>query len=193
MPKKPPIDKKAVRSRLQTAQDGKLLCRVRRWIPDADRVEGFVVGIGKEWVALHRLSDRVTFDGWILIRVKDIQAVTIYPEENGFEIKALKARDEWPPRAPELDLDGTLGVITSASEMTPMISVHREFERPDSCWIGSVVSLDQARLRLLEVDVTAVWARKPRAFDPDDITRLDFGGGYEEALRLVAGPVPRVR
>ena len=62
--KKPPIDKKSVLTRLDHAREHQLLIHVRRWIPDADRLEGFVVAIGNEWVALQRLSGRIAFDGW---------------------------------------------------------------------------------------------------------------------------------
>jgi hypothetical protein len=192
-PRKPPIDKKAVLARLEHAQTEQLLVRLRRWIPDADRLEGFVVGIGAEWVALQRLSDRIAFDGWQLVRRKDIQSVTIEPDPDCFEITALRARDLWPPTAPELDLDldDTVGAITTASRAAAtMLSVHVELDRPDVCWIGAVTSVDERLLRLLEVNTHGGWARRSRTFDPADVTRLDLGGGYEEALLLVAGPPP---
>jgi hypothetical protein len=71
-----------------------------------------------------------------------------------------------------------------------MVSVFDEFDEPDVCWIGAVASLDGSKLRLLEVNTRGGWARKPRSFDPADVTRIDFGGGYEEALGLVAGSPP---
>ena len=188
--KKPPIDKKSVLARLERAQEHQLLVHVRRWIPDADRLEGFVVGIGNEWVTLQRLSDRIAFDGWHLLRLKDVQAVSTVPDSDCFEIKALKARKLWPPTSPGLDLDDVNGVLRAVSAATPMVSVFDEFDRPDACWIGNVVSLDESKLHLLEVDTHAGWRRKPRRFDPADITRIDFGGGYEESLRLVAGYPP---
>ena len=188
--KKPPIDKEAVLPRLARAQQDQLLVTVRRWIPDADRLEGFVVGIGQKWVALQRLSDRVAFEGWHLIRVKDVQAVSIDPDPECFEVKALKARSLWPPSAPELSLDDVVRAVDSASAVTAMVSVFDEFDRPGACWIGDVTSLDDSKLHLLEVNTRGGWARKPRTFDPADVTRIDFGGGYEEALSLVAGPPP---
>lgn len=187
---KPPIDKKSVLARLQHAQEHQLLVHVRRWIPDADRLEGFVVAIGNEWVALQRLSDRIAFDGWQLLRLKDVQAVSIDPDADSFEIKALKARELWPPTAPDVDLDDVVGALKAVSAATPMVSVFDEFDRPAACWIGAVASLDESKLRLLEVNTRGGWAPKPRSFDPVDVTRIDFGGGYEEALGLVAGAPP---
>ncbi|MEU2351170.1 hypothetical protein [Modestobacter sp. NPDC049651] len=91
--------------------------------------------------------------------------------------------------SPELDLADVASVVGSASAVTAMVSVFDEFARPDVCWIGTV-SMDESTLRLLEVNTRGGWARKPRTFDATDVTRIDFGGGYEEALRLVAGAPP---
>ena len=190
--KKPPIDKKAVGARLAHAQEHHLLVTVRRWIPGADRLEGFVVGIGRKWVAIQRLSGMITLDGWFLVRLKDVQAVSLEPDPDCFEVAALKARAMWPPTALDVDLDDVVGLLRSASRSSAaaMVSVFDEFARPDACWIGAVTSVDDSTLRLLEVDTRGGWARKPRTFDPADVTRLDCGGGYEEALGLVAGPPP---
>ncbi|KQS66545.1 hypothetical protein [Modestobacter sp. Leaf380] len=188
--KKPPLDQDAVLTRLARAQQNQLLVTVRRWVPDADRLEGFVVGISPKWLALQRLSDRIAFDGWHLIRVKDIQAVSLDPDPECFEVKALQARSLWPPAAPELSLGDVVSSLKSASAITGMVSVFDEFARPDVCWIGAVTSLDDSKLHLREVNTRGGWASKPHTFDPADVTRIDFGGGYEEALRLVAGSPP---
>ncbi len=190
-PKKPPIDKKSIRSRIDDAQDRQALVRVRRWIPFSDQLDGFVVATSPHWFLLAVLSDQITLNGWSALRHKDVQAVTVYPEEDCFEVQALQAREQWPPIAPEgIDLSTAPDLIRSASNVVPMIAIHREFERPDVGWIGNATSLTDSRLSLLEVNVAGGWGRKPRRFDVDDITRLDFGGGYEEALSLVAGPPP---
>lgn len=188
---KPPIDKKSIRKRLESARERQALVRLRRWIPESDQLEGFVVARSRHWVLLAVLSDRITLDGWTAVRLKDVQAVTIYPEKDCFEIKALQARQMWPPVAPEpLDLTAVTELLRSASTVVPMVGVFREFDRPDVCWIGAPIGVTDSVLSLLEVNVAGGWARKPRSFDVDDITRVDLGGGYEEALALVAGPPP---
>lgn len=189
-PKNPPIDKKSVLTRLAYAQDHQLPIHVRRWIPGADRLDGFVVGIGKKWVVIQRVMLRCDFDGWQLFRLKDVQAVSMDPDPECFEVRALKTRTLWPPSAPELSLDDAVGVIETVSSSSTMVSVYDEFDNPDVLWVGAVASVDESRLRLLEVDHSGEWGRKPRSFDPADVTRLDFGGRYEEALSLAAGPLP---
>jgi hypothetical protein len=190
---KPPIDKRAIRSRLADAHQRQALVRVRRWIADSDQREGFVVAVNRRWFLLATLSDRITLDGWSALRVKDVQAVTVYPEEDCFEVKALQARGQWPPSTAEaLDMAELPDLLRSAPAVAPLLGVFREFERPDVCWIGAPLDVSDSVLSLLEVNVAGGWARKPRRFDLDDITRVDLGGGYEEALALVAGPPPSV-
>jgi hypothetical protein len=192
-PKRPPINKDRIGQRLDRAAETKCLVGVRRWIPKAEHVEGFVVGQSPDWVLFARLSARIEIDGWIAIRRADIQSVALYPTEDCFEIKALKARGQWPPAEPaQAGLDSVAQLLADASATTPLVGIFREFERPNACWIGAVHKTTAVTTSLLEVNVAGGWARKPRHFDLDDITRLDFGGGYEEALHLVAGAPPRI-
>jgi hypothetical protein len=167
---------------------------IRRWIPESDHLDGFVVAQSERWVLLARLSDRITLDGWTAVRVRDVQSVALDPAGDCFEIKALKARGQWPPNAPEsVDITTVSAILRSVSAGGWLTAIFREFERPDVTWIGDVRTVANSAVSLLEVSVAGGWARRPRRFDLDDLTRIDFGGGYEEALSLVAGPPPKPR
>jgi hypothetical protein len=181
-----------VAARLARAQAEGLLVRVRRTLPDADVVDGFVVGVGAEWLALAWLSDRIELDGWSLLRVADVRSVKIEPDEECFEIRALRARGQWPPTDPGVPLDDTAAAVLAIGASWPLVAVHRELDRPDEAWVGAVRGVKGSTLTLLEVGVQADWGRKTRSYDLDDLTRLDFGGGYEQALALVAGEAPDV-
>lgn len=100
--KKPPIEKKSVLARLERARAEQLFVGVRRWIPDSDRIDGYVMSIGEEWVVLAKLGG-VTLDGWCLLRLKDIQAV--YLDRDAVATKVLKALDQWPPQHADVSLD----------------------------------------------------------------------------------------
>ena len=189
----PPIGRREVRRRLDRARTSGNVVTVRRWIPESELVEGFVVARSKQWVTLAKLSDSINLDGWVSVRIGDIQSVTLVPTEDCFEIKVLKARGQWPPTVPEeFDNAATEAVLSSASDIFPMLTVYREFERPDVCWIGSATSISEGTLALLEVNVAGGWARRPRWFDLADVTRVEIGGSYEDALALVSGPAPVV-
>jgi len=189
--KKPPLDKQLIGERLERARKGQLLVSVRRWIPRADAIDGFVTGIGSSWVVMSKFTDEVHLDGWTLLRLKDIQAVSIEPDPDCFEVKALRARSEWPPPVADVALDDVAEALRSAAAADELTTVFVEFYRPDVCWIGTPTSIGRRTLRLREVGPRADWHRKPRPIDLEDVTRIEFGGDYEEALRLVAGPPPR--
>lgn len=188
-PKKPPLDKEAVLTRLQRAREQQRFVSIRRWIPHSDRIDGFVMDVGRGWVLLAEL-DGVRHDGWCLLRLKDVQAVFIDADPNCLAVAVLKARDQWPLHAPQVELEDAMSAVTSAAAAAPLTTIHVEFDRPDICWIGSAGVADESTLELLEVDTQGQWRRKPRLIDLEDITRIQFGADYEEGLAIVAGPPP---
>ncbi|MGL5819162.1 MAG: hypothetical protein ACRCYR_16475 [Phycicoccus sp.] len=187
--KKPPIDRSSVQSRLERARADGLVVGIRRWIPNVNRIDGFVVGIGKSWVTVALLDD-VRLDGWVVLRLKDIQAVAIDPDADCFQVRVLRARGQWPPTAPELDLSGPTTAIASAARLAPVVAIHVEFDRPDICREGKIVRIDDDVVALFEISTSASWFRAPTVIDVEDVTRVDFGGDYESALGEVAGPPP---
>jgi hypothetical protein len=175
---KPPLDSDAILRRLDRAARQHLLVTVRRWIPRSDRVEGFVCARGPEWVALAIVDDRLRPDGWSLLRLADIQSVAIEPDSDCLEVRALKANGEWPPATPELDVASTSSIIDSLASSQAAISLFSECRRPDVCWVGSPTLVDGRTVKLQELDLDARWSHKLRLLDLEDITRVEFGGGY---------------
>jgi hypothetical protein len=63
---------------------------------------------------------------------------------------------------------------------------------PDIGQIGRVVSVAAGKLSLLEIGPSAVWDETPTQYSLKQITRVDFGGAYEDALHIVGGnPIVR--
>lgn len=71
----------------------------------------------------------------------------------------------------------------------PLVTLHTEVADPDVCYIGRPVQLTS---RVVTIGPDATW-------DDDewltlawaDVTRIDFGGDYAQALALVAGDAAR--
>ncbi|RNL65783.1 hypothetical protein EFK50_01700 [Nocardioides marmoriginsengisoli] len=188
-PRKPPIDKAAIRERLERARAEHLLVWICRWIPNSDSIRGFVVGHGKKWVLVATHIGGAQPDGWTLLRIRDIQAVQLHVASEHLEEKALKLKGLWPPASPEaeISLGDTASAITDAAAAAgPLLAVFTEFREPDACWIGSVISTDLDVLTIREISATAEWLQKPRTFDLDDITRIDVGDDYAATLHLVS-------
>ena len=80
----------------------------------------------------------------------------------------------------------TRDLLLSANLIFPLVTIHRERVDPDICEIGRVVWADKRYLSLREIDPHAKWEQQ-RQYRLSEITRVDFGGAYEEALHFIGG------
>ncbi|MFF8830923.1 hypothetical protein [Streptomyces sp. NPDC015131] len=181
-------DDEGVRRRLDKAVRTGRLVRLHRSIPDAERLEGFVVGTGPAWTLLAVCSD-IRLDGWAAVRTPDITKVRRRGDETSLTVRALRRSGQWPVRMPDpaVELDDLPALVRSAGEGFGLVAVHAEHRDPDCCWIGAPVRLRRASLRLREVDPDARWSDEPTTFRFRDITRVDFGDHYARVLREFAG------
>ena len=163
--------------------------RLRRRIKRADRLDGFVVGLGHRWVLLRLVDNAMHLDGFAAVRIRDIEEVKADPSGN-FVREALEWRAQGAANegVPQLDLDSDRGLITSAGKAYPLISIHIEYQRPDVCFIGTPVRVTSKSVDLHEVTPRARWRDDRRRWQYSDISRVEVGGGYEAALHAVAGP-----
>ncbi|MFD5618912.1 hypothetical protein [Streptomyces yangpuensis] len=182
-------------TRLDEAMSSGTLVRVHRSsIRDADRLDGFVVGLGAEWTVLALCTD-LRLDGWAAVRTADVTRVRRRGDEDCLTARVLRRRGRWPVRGPEpaLPLDGLPALARAASREFGLVSLHVERHAPDACWIGEVVEVRPKSLRLREIDTEARWRPAPSKFRFEDVTRVDFGGRYERTLLEFAVSVPPAR
>ncbi|MEV8322878.1 hypothetical protein [Kitasatospora sp. NPDC056731] len=167
------------------------LVRLRRTLPGADRLEGFVLGTGPVWTLLANCADH-RLDGWTAVRTDSLRKVRDLGGPETLTVRALRRSGLWPVRPPgaDLPLDDLPGLITAACAEYGLIALHTEHHDPDACWIGAVTSLRPASLRLHEVDPEARWHREPTKFRFADVTRVDLGTHYNAVLREFADERP---
>lgn len=84
-----------------------------------------------------------------------------------------------------MSLGSIESVLRTAAELYPLLSIHCEQIDNEVCFIGKLESLTETDLTLKLIDAGANWD-DTKSFDLLDITKIDFGGAYEEALWLVA-------
>jgi len=77
--------------------------------------------------------------------------------------------------------------LRSAGRAFPLVAIHREKVDPDVCHIGRVVNIKRGRVVLLEIRPDATWEDGPSEYRLNEITRVNFGGDYENALHIVGG------
>ncbi|PYF83278.1 MULTISPECIES: hypothetical protein [Marinomonas] len=145
--------------------------------------DGFVVDANEEMVLLQLVDDSVRLNGYQVLFLEDISDFAHPAPFNDFQKKVLSLRGE-EVVDPEVDLDDLAVMLIDISEEFGLVTLHREEVEPDSCEIGRVVRADSVTYELEEIGSDARWFDETFEYDLYDITRIEFGGAYEEALLM---------
>jgi hypothetical protein len=142
--------------------------------------------VGERWLLLHVLDDAVRFDGWCAVREADVGRVDLMDPDDEFEPRALELRGDRPRRQPDVALGDVRALLASVQAISPLILLQTEADDPDIAYIGRIAAIDDGEIVLETVDRAGRWDDAER-YRYADITRVEFGSGYLEALALVAG------
>jgi hypothetical protein len=180
-------------SELTYALRNKLL--IKFWNPyDSGSTNGYVLDIGPRFFLLGLVDGNfLEFNGFQCLRLSDIRKLQVPDPHSKFFVKALRKRGQRIPRRPRIDMRSLPGLLNSANRLFPLVTVHRERVTPGTCKIGRVTGITKSQVSLLEIGPDAVWDKEPSEIRLGEITRIEFGGGYEEALHLVGGRPKRTR
>ena len=170
--------------------------RERRFVRFSHRftkspVRGYVLDVGPEFFLLSLVSDRIWFDGFECFRAKDISNIRPDPY-TAFAEAALKKRGERAPKKPRVDVSSIVELLLSAGGAFPLITIQRQRVDPDVCWIGRVLGIERGQVSLLEINPSAKWDEMPNRYRLNEITEVNFGNDYENALHLVGGAPPAI-
>jgi len=165
--------------------DPHLAIRVRREVFEEGWVDGFVVGTGPEFFALALLDDGMRPNGFSCMRYADLTELEAPSPRDGFlrqvlELRGLSVVGELPA-----DLADLPALLRSAGNAFPLVTIHLEAEEADAYYVGHAPTVAGSEVSLRTIDPDGVWDEGTDTFDLAAITRVDFGGAYEEALWLV--------
>jgi hypothetical protein len=149
--------------------------------------DGYILDIGTEFFMLGVVEYDLRFDGFVCLRTADVRQLKVPHPHADFIVAALRKRRQAIKRKPDIDLRSLPALLRSVSRLFPLVTTYRELLKPDVCEIGQLVEVTETHLFLHEIDPDAIWEEKITRIRLSDITRVDFGGGYEEALHLVGG------
>lgn len=145
--------------------------------------DGFVIIANEEMVLLQLVDDSVRLNGYQVLFLEDISDFVHPAPFNDFQKRVLSLRGE-NIVDPEVELDDLAVLLIDISEEFGLVTLHREEVEPDSCEIGRVVRADAVTYELEEIGSDARWFDDTFEYDLYDITRIEFGGAYEDALIL---------
>ncbi len=176
--------------RLEAARRERRLIRLTRTF-ETGYVRGYVLDVGPQFFIMLLVSDRLWLDGYECLRISDVKTLEHDPYTS-FAETALWLRHEVRSEETPVNVTSLVDLMKSAAAAFPLITIHTEKVDPDCCWIGRVLSVDQKTLQLQETRPDATWHLQASEYRLSDITRVNFGGAYEEALFIVGGDSPPV-
>ncbi len=148
-------------------------------------VLGYVCDVGPDLFTV-ALLESMRFNGFQVFRIRDVRNLLVPHRHAPFVEEWLRLSRQRVPSRRGVRATGVGALLKAASRAFRLVTVHREKADPDVCHIGQVIAVDKKSVTLREIDPDAHWDAQPCCYRLAEITRLDFGGGYEEALASVA-------
>jgi hypothetical protein len=179
----------ATANELRAFMRGKRMVRFeRRFEPNF--ITGYVVDVAADLFLLLHVDDSIRFNGFQVCRNRDVRRLRAEPRADFIQTVLRRRRDRRPVK-PRLRLDDFSEVLRSAARHVPLVTIHRESVDPGVCHIGAVVEVGERRVVLREIGTDGTWDPCLEEYALREITRVDFGGAYEDALLIVGGRPPR--
>lgn len=169
------------------AADAALVQIVRSRFKRHERIRGIVVGVSERLLVINKLSDTITLDGFEVLRIRDLGSVTADFPKKDFYARALRLKEIRPQPLPPIDITDIPAAVGSISKSFPLLVLSRERVDPEVVWIGRVTDMRKTGFHAQLIDPCAELEDVQEFYRFDSITRIEFGGGYETTLALVAG------
>ena len=162
----------------------KHLVELKRGSKGLDRITGFIVDFSDSLVLLHCLNwDTFRLNGYTVIREDDISHYRFFDKPAYWQFRAAKLLRFSPGQPTGVSIGSFHEFLTSVAKRFPLVMFHPERTKPETCYVGSVSSVTDRTVVLDDLSSSAEWTG-PRRLKLADITKVDFGGGYEESLAM---------
>lgn len=150
------------------------------------KVAGFVAAFSDTLIVLHRLDwDAFRLNGYTLIAADDISDYRVFDSPKYWQYRAVKLFRQVPKSPRRLLLGSYQDFLKSNVGKDRLVTLHVENTKPDVCYIGPVVSVTEKTVVIEDLNCNAEWTGL-RRLKLTDLTKIDFDGGYEEALAQTA-------
>lgn len=182
---------KSVPARVREAHRQRTLVRVWRENLEPGSFTGYVAAVGKERFLLWVLGDYIGFDGWFVLRYRDVSQLEAPDQHARFLERAITLRKIEPQFNRDFPLDDLRAILRAAAEMAPVLSIYVDTEaESEVCYIGKLLGFDSDGFNLQEISPHAEWLREESAFGWDEISAISVLEPYAIALAEVAGEAP---
>lgn len=177
--------------RLTLAQQDQVPVTVRRKYLDDDETFGFVIAVSDKWVVLQDLVQKVRLDAVVLLRLDHVSKVES-PWNQGYVTRVVAGLGEPIQEfecAPDVTISDLLRIINERAEF---IMIYLETRKDYCLALGKVRRIGNKRLDLHYIRADGTWVDFIDAWKLKDVTRVEFGGLYIQALERFGDPMPEV-
>ena len=164
-------------------------------------VDGFVVAVGAKHFALEIFSDTIQLNGLNFLRFKDVADCRNPAPFHEFLYRVMVLRKIKRVGSPNVDISSLKSILKIGGAHFPLTTIHldlkgkgkgkgkgsiEEGDRSKVCYIGRVISVQNKTVKMRCISPGAQWEPVVEVYPLKLIFRVDFGGGYEDALLLAA-------
>lgn len=178
-------DSVAILHELESAARANVAIRIYREDIEDGYVSGFIAAIGQSFFVIELISDSIYLDGFVCLRLEDVSHVEHPSPSWKFLERALSLRNQQPADDLNVDCKTVSTLLESIPDGVGLVAVHSEKVDPGVCFIGKIASIGKEILKLDTVSPEAEWHTEGMEFRLSDITQINFGGAYEDALYQV--------
>jgi len=126
-----------------------------------------------------------TSNGYSVLRNKDIKSFRVCDSKDYFLSRFLSLKKMKIEPLPENSINNWKEVLAFFDRLFPLITIHREEIDNGACYIGKLGKIGTTKFSLNEIDSDAQWIGVYK-YKYADITKIDAGGNYENALNFVS-------
>jgi hypothetical protein len=182
---------KSVPARLREAMRERTLVRVWREQMEPGSFTGYISAVGKDRFLLWVLGDYIGFDGYFVLRYRDVTRLEAPDQHASFLERAIKLRKLEPEFKADFPLDDLREALTFASGLAPVISVYVDTEaESEVCYIGKLLGFEADGFNMQEISPHAEWLRESSSFGLEEVSAISMLEPYALALSEVAGAAP---
>jgi len=157
---------------------------------DKHLLSGFAIDWTDDLTLIHVIEDHTFhFNGYAVFRNTDVRRWRSVRKEE-FLARAAQLHKLRPSKPPEVSIASMKEALTTAGAAFPVITIHPERTRKGVCYVGKFARTTQRTLTLVDMSPTAEWGPEEN-YLLRNITRLSFGGNYENLLVRMAKTPPR--
>lgn len=181
MPKtKDRVATNAIQKELQAYAGTLKKVRITRSIPNDLTLNGFVLGVGREWVLLHQFHDFYP-DGFALLRVKDVVEIRSGAYERHWErmLKKEGTMKQVPKRC-EVPLQSTSSALNflKTRRGNAIVECEDEKEAIEDFYIGRVLKVGKTLVDFANFDALGQWDKSAHKIQINEITKIQFDTPY---------------